>query len=118
MTWATGKARSFQELLWARGLMGVSEAAYLPAGLAMIADYHSGSTRSRATGLHFSGGYLGIVLGGVVGGWIGEHYGWRRAFIVLGVIGIVYALFAAAVLRESPIPPEQKANRAAIERAG
>lgn len=118
MTWATGKARSFQELLWARGLMGVSEAAYLPAGLAMIADYHSGSTRSRATGFHFSGGYLGIVLGGVVGGWIGEHYGWRRAFIVLGVIGIVYALFAAGVLRESPIPPEQKANRATIERAG
>jgi MFS family permease len=98
--------------------MGVSEAAYLPAGLAMIADYHSGSTRSRATGLHFSGGYLGIVLGGVVGGWIGEHYGWRRAFIVLGVIGIAYALFAAGVLRESPTPPEQKANHATIERAG
>jgi MFS family permease len=41
MTWATGKAKSFHELLWARSLMGVSEAAYLPAGLALIADHHS-----------------------------------------------------------------------------
>lgn len=118
MTWATGKARNFQELLWARGLMGISEAAYLPAGLAMIADYHSGSTRSRATGLHFSGGYLGIVLGGIAGGWIGEHYGWRRAFAVLGIVGIAYALFAAGVLRENPTPPEQKASRTKMESAG
>ena len=118
MTWATGKARNFQELLWARGLMGVSEAAYLPAGLAMIADYHTGSTRSRATGLHFSGGYLGIVLGGVVGGWIGEHYGWRQAFVVLGIIGIAYALFAAGVLRDNPASPEQNASHTNIERTG
>ena len=116
MTWATGKTRNFQELLWARGLMGVSEAAYLPAGLAMIADYHSESTRSLATGLHFSGGYLGIVLGGVAGGWIGEHYGWRRAFAVLGFLGIAYALVAAGALHENPKPPGQKDNRTKIER--
>lgn len=65
MTWATGKARNFGELLAVRGLMGVSEAAYLPAGLAMIADHHSERTRSLATGIHYSGAYLGIVLGGV-----------------------------------------------------
>lgn len=118
MTWATGRARNFQELLWVRGLMGVSEAAYLPAGLAMIADYHNGRTRSFATGLHFSGGYIGIVLGGVAGGWIGERYGWRSVFVFLGFIGIAYALFVAGVLRENPIPPEQKANRTKIGKTG
>lgn len=116
MTWATGRARNFQELLWARGLMGVSEAAYLPAGLAMIADYHSGRTRSLATGLHFSGAYLGIVLGGVAGGWIGERYGWRPAFTLLGFIGIAYALFAAVALHENSTPPGQQADPTEIER--
>ncbi|MBS1801360.1 MAG: MFS transporter [Acidobacteria bacterium] len=118
MTWATGKARNFQELLWVRGLMGVSEAAYLPAGLAMIADYHRGKTRSLATGLHFSGGYLGIVLGGVIGGWIGEHYGWRSAFVVLGVIGILYALFVAGILHEDSTAVGQEAHHTKVEKSG
>ncbi len=102
MTWATGKARNFRELLAVRGLMGVSEAAYLPAGLAMIADHHSERTRSLATGIHFSGAYLGIVLGGAAGGWIGERYGWRSAFTFLGFIGVAYALVALLGLREKP----------------
>lgn len=116
MTWATGKARNFQELLWARGLMGVSEAAYLPAGLAMIADYHAERTRSLATGLHYSGGYIGMVLGGIAGGWIGERYGWRPAFALLGFIGIAYTLIAVAALREKPSTPAQKATSAKIEK--
>ncbi len=102
MTWATGKARNFHELLIVRGLMGVSEAAYLPAGLAMIADHHSERTRSLATGIHYSGAYVGIVLGGVAGGWIGEHYGWRPAFTFLGIVGVAYALVAILGLRERP----------------
>lgn len=110
MTWATGKAKTFQELLWARGLMGVSEAAYLPAGLAMIADYHGERTRSLATGIHFSGAYVGIVLGGVFGGWVGERYGWRPAFIVLGIIGVAYAVFLLVTLREGASPQGSRAN--------
>jgi MFS family permease len=100
MTWATAKARNFQELLWARGLMGLSEASYLPAGLAMIADYHGEDSRSLATGIHFSGAYLGMVLGGVLGGWVGETFGWRPAFALLGFIGVAYASVSAAMLRE------------------
>ena len=102
MTWATGKARNFQELLWARGLMGVAEAAYLPAGLALISDYHSERTRSLATGLHNSGAYVGAVLGGVAGGWIGERYGWRPAFAFLGLTGIAYTFVAVGALRGAP----------------
>jgi MFS family permease len=111
MTWATGKARNFRELLAVRGLMGVSEAAYLPAGLALIADHHSERTRSLATGIHFSGAYLGIVLGGVAGGWIGEHYGWRPAFTFLGIIGVAYAIVALVGLRERPATAPPLANR-------
>src|SRR5207248_3043080 len=100
VTWATGHARNIQELLWARGLMGISEACYLPAALALIADHHDDNSRSLATGLHFSGIYVGIVLGGVGGGWMGEHYGWRAAFTVLGVAGIAYTAFLKLALRE------------------
>ena len=64
VTWLTAYARTFPELLIARGLMGISEACYLPAGLALIADYHGPKTRSRATGVHYTGGYLGMVAGG------------------------------------------------------
>jgi MFS family permease len=102
MTWATGKARNFRELILVRGLMGVSEAAYLPAGLALIADHHSERTRSLATGIHYSGAYLGIVLGGIAGGWVGENYGWRPAFAFLGIVGVAYAIVALLGLREKP----------------
>ena len=111
MTWATGKARNFRELICVRGLMGVSEAAYLPAGLALIADHHSERTRSLATGIHYSGAYLGIVLGGVAGGWIGETYGWRPAFTFLGIIGVVYALVALLGLREKPVTAPTMVDR-------
>ena len=52
ITWWTGHVQTFNELLWARALMGVSEAFYFPAALALIADYHTGGTRSRAVGMH------------------------------------------------------------------
>ena len=116
MTWATGKARNFRELICVRGLMGVSEAAYLPAGPAMIADHHSERTRSLATGIHYSGAYLGIVLGGVSGGWIGERYGWRPAFTFLGILGVVYAFVALLGLREKPTNAPAAANHAKTQK--
>ncbi len=91
VTWLTGHVGSFNQLLGARALMGLSEACYIPAALALIADRHGERTRSLATGLHQSGIYVGIILGGWFGGWLAQHYGWRSAFTVLGVAGIVYA---------------------------
>ena len=91
VTWATGHAGSTSELLLARALMGISEAAYLPAALALINDYHGEKTRSLASGLHQSGIYFGAMIGGAVGGWLGQRYGWRFAFNVLGVLGMIYA---------------------------
>ena len=75
----TGFASSFYELLTARTFMGISEAFYIPAALALITDYHKSHTRSLATGLHMSGLYAGLAMGGV-GGYIAELWGWRYGF--------------------------------------
>jgi len=104
VTWATGHARSYGELVAARALMGLSEAFYLPAALALIADHHAERTRSLATGLHQSGLYTGIVLGGVGGGWLGETYGWRSPFTLLGAAGVAYFALLAWGLRRSARP--------------
>jgi len=104
VTWATGHARSYGELVAARALMGLSEACYLPAALALIADYHGDRTRSLATGLHQSGLYTGIVMGGVGGGWLGETYGWRSPFTLLGTAGVAYFALLAWGLRRSARP--------------
>jgi predicted MFS family arabinose efflux permease len=100
VTFLTGRASSFEQLLTARAAMGLSEAFYLPAALALIAKHHGESTRGLATGLHYSGIYAGIVIGGAGGGWIGENYGWRFAFTLLGTIGVAYSLILARSLRE------------------
>jgi predicted MFS family arabinose efflux permease/N-acetylneuraminic acid mutarotase len=100
VTWLTGKVSHFVELLGTRALMGVSEACYLPAALALIVSYHGNRTRSLASGLHHSGLYVGVVLGGAGGSWLGERYGWRLAFLVLGTAGVLYVLVLALFLRE------------------
>jgi len=79
-TWITAHVASINGMLFSRALMGVSEAFYLPAALALIVDRHGPSTRSLATGIHQSGLYAGSILGGAWGGWMGEHYGWRPTF--------------------------------------
>jgi MFS transporter, Spinster family, sphingosine-1-phosphate transporter len=68
VTWWTGHVTTYNELLWTRSLMGISEAFYIPAALALITDYHTGSTRSRAVGLHQIAIYFGVIAGGF-GGW-------------------------------------------------
>ena len=100
VTWATGRVTTYDELIWARAIMDVSEAFYIPAALALIADFHPGSTRSRAIGFHQMGIYAGIIIGGHAGDWAeNPDIGWRRAFEIAGMIGILYALPLFAVLR-------------------
>ena len=102
VTWVTGHMHSFEGLLVARAVMGLSEACYLPAALALIADYHKGSTRSLATGLHMSGIYAGAALGGV-GGYVAEVHGWRTGFVMFGAIGVFYAAVVILFLRDAPV---------------
>jgi MFS family permease/N-acetylneuraminic acid mutarotase len=110
VTWLTGHVSHFPELLATRALMGVSEACYLPAALALIVSYHGNRTRSLASGLHHSGLYVGVVLGGVGGSWLGEHYGWRWAFLLLGAVGTLYVLVLLLTLREPPMGSEEPAR--------
>lgn len=106
-TFLTGLAGSFAELLACRAVLGVSEAFYMPAAVALIVDYHAGPTRARATGLHLSGVYAGSVLG-ALGGWLAEEQGWRFGFLLFGGIGVGYALLLTILL-----PPPESGSRTA-----
>jgi MFS family permease len=107
VTWWTGQVSTYQELLVARSLMGISEAFYIPAALALISDYHSYRTRSRAVGYHQMAIYCGVITGGF-GGYVADSdLGWRFAFTTCGLIGMVYALPLVFLLRDPRRPAEQ-----------
>ncbi|MEO6875830.1 MAG: MFS transporter [Opitutaceae bacterium] len=114
MTWLTGRMHTFESLLTVRAIMGVGEACYISAALALIADYHTGRTRSLATGLHQSGLYAGAALGGA-GGWIAADHGWRFAFTLFGAVGVTYTLIIMFVLRDKE-QPQRDAEAPATQR--
>ncbi|MEO6916171.1 MAG: MFS transporter, partial [Chitinophagaceae bacterium] len=101
ITLLTGEVKTYNQLLITRALMGISEACYLPAALALIVDYHKGSTRSLATGIHIAGILVGQSLG-FVGGLIAEQYHWSLAFTLFGVLGIAYSIVLRFTLRDAP----------------
>lgn len=116
VTWATGYVTDFHTLVGTRALMGVSEAFYIPAALALIADHHRGETRSRAVGLHQTGIYAGLILGGFMGHVAdAPDLGWRFAFKACGVVGVIYALPLLLVLRDPPVKADaaSRAHRGA-----
>ena len=118
VTWMTGKSETYEELIFWRAMMGVSEAFYIPAALALITDYHRGSTRSLATGLHMSGIYAGQVMAGYGAMMAGDpcQMGWRLTFEVFGFIGVAYGLIVLFFLRD-PKAEEAPATAAAEETA-
>ncbi len=101
VTWWTGHVTTFHELMAARALMGVSEAFYIPAALALISEYHLGPTRSRAVGVHMAGIYVGQILGGFAGYMADSpDHGWRWMFTTCGMIGVIYAIPLLAAMRD------------------
>ncbi len=122
VTWSTGHVTTYQGLLWTRSLMGISEAFYIPAALALIADYHTGQTRSRAIGMHQMAIYVGVIVGGF-SGYVADapSLGWRWAFDACGVVGMLYAVPLALMLRDAPrpldgtAPPKVSVGRSATE---
>ena len=99
VTFTMGYAKTFDQLYWLRAVMGISEALYIPAGLSLIADYHSSKTRSLAVGIHMTGLYMGQALGGF-GATIADKFSWQQAFHSFGIIGIVYAVVLILFLKE------------------
>lgn len=113
ITWATGHAQNYEQLVWTRALMGISEACYIPAALALIADFHPGETRSRAVGFHQMAIYVGIIVGGFSGyAADAPHLGWRWAFDMAGLVGMAYAVPLFFLLRNAPRGTEGMARPA------
>lgn len=109
VTLAMGYAQTFQQLYWLRALMGISEALYIPAGLSLIADYHSSKTRSLAVGIHMTGLYMGQALGGF-GASIAAEFSWQQAFHSFGIIGILYSIVLIFFLKEK-IPDSSSSKK-------
>lgn len=99
VTYAMGYATTFEQVYWLRALMGVSEAMYIPAGLSLIADYHTGKSRSLAVGIHMTGLYMGQAIGGF-GATIADKFTWHTTFHWFGIVGIVYSFLLMFLLRE------------------
>lgn len=113
VTLAMGYATTFNQLMWLRGIMGVSEALYIPAGLSLIAEYHRDKTRSLAIGIHMTGLYMGQALGGF-GATLAEVFTWHTAFRTFGFVGIIYALILLFLLHEFKTPPKKKVAQGMI----
>ena len=107
VTWLTSHVTTMDQLVWARAAMGISEAFYIPAALALIADFHVGGTRSLAVGVHQTGIYAGQMLGGLAG-YIADApgYGWQWMFSTCGMMGVLYALPLLAALKNPPNRPD------------
>ena len=102
MTALSGLAQNFWHLLAARIGVGIGEAGCSPPAHSMIADYYPADQRATALGIYSLGIPFGIMFGLFAGGWINEFFGWRAAFFIVGLPGIVLALVVRFTLREPP----------------
>lgn len=101
VTMLMGYATSFRQLYVLRGLMGISEALYIPSALSLLADWHEGKSRSLAIGIHMTGIYVGQAIGGF-GAVAAAMFSWKSTFHWFGIVGIAYAVVLWALLHESP----------------
>ena len=102
MTALSGLAQNFWHLLAARIGVGIGEAGCSPPAHSMIADYYPADQRATALGIYSLGIPFGIMFGLFAGGWINEFFGWRAAFFIVGLPGILLALIVRFSLREPP----------------
>lgn len=109
VTYLMGIAETFNQIVFLRALMGVSEALYIPAGLSLIADYHTGRSRSLAVGIHMTGLYTGQAIGGF-GATVADAFSWHTTFHWFGIIGIAYAVILMLFLhdKKTEILPTEK----------
>jgi predicted MFS family arabinose efflux permease len=102
MTALCAAATNFMQLLLLRIGVGVGEAGSNPPSHSMIADLYPPEKRSTAMAIFGTGINWGILIGFLVGGWINEWYGWRTAFVVVGLPGILLALLVRYTVKEPP----------------
>ncbi|MDE6651205.1 MAG: MFS transporter [Paramuribaculum sp.] len=109
VTYLMGYCTDFSQLMWLRGIMGISEALYIPSALSLIADMFTGKGRSLAIGLHMTGLYCGQALGGF-GAMVATNWSWQATFHWFGIIGVAYALVLIFLLHE-------KAGRGKVQKS-
>ena len=100
MTAFSGLARNFIQLLLARIGVGVGEAGGSPPAHAMISDYFPPEKRSTALSVYSTGIYFGVLIGFLMGGYLNQHLGWRTAFFVLGIPGLIFSLLFYTTVKE------------------
>jgi MFS family permease len=100
MTALSGFTNNFFQLLLARIGVGVGEAGGSPPAHSIISDYYPPEQRGTALSFYSTGVYIGVLLGFLIGGWINHTFGWRMAFLVVGLPGILVALLVRLTIRE------------------
>ena len=102
MTAVCGFARTFTQLFVARVGVAVGEAGTSPPSFSIISDYFPQTERSKAMAIFTVGANVGVLAGFTLGGLVATRYGWRDAFFIVGVPGLIMAAIVAAVVREPP----------------
>lgn len=102
MTLLSGFARSFTQLLFARLGVGVGEAGGMPPSQALISDLYGPAERGAALAILAAGVNVGVFLAFLVGGVVAHRYGWRTAFIVVGIPPVLLAVLLRLTVREPP----------------
>lgn len=110
MTALSGLAQSFTHLACARIGVGVGEAACSPPAHSLIADYFPRQKRATAMAIYSTGIHAGIMFGFLLGGWIQQSFGWRAAFMIVGLPGLALAAVTRLTLREPPRGAQEVAN--------
>lgn len=113
ITGLTAQCTLFWQFMLVRGSEGLGESFYMPASMALISDYHTPATRSRAIGLHQTSIYAGTIGGSVLAGAMAERYGWQSPFWLLGLTGILLGLIVQRMLREPYRNEAEQADRSA-----
>jgi len=97
-TAAGGIVRNLTQMFVARGVVGVGEASYASISPALISDYYPPERRGRAFAIFYLAIPVGSAVGYLLGGFLDEHFGWRAAFLAVGLPGVILALLALTVV--------------------
>jgi len=100
MTALSGMVQNYGQLLAARIGVGIGEAGGSPPSHSIISDIFPPESRASAISLYSTGVNIGILFGFLLGGWLNEYFGWRVAFLVVGVPGILIAAIVRLTLAE------------------
>lgn len=110
MTALSGAAQNFIQLLLARIGVGIGEAGGSPPAHSIISDLFPAKKRATALAIYSTGISIGILIGFLLGGWIDQYFGWRTAFLVVGIPGILFAFILRFTIKEPPRGLSEKGN--------